>query len=131
MKNYFDRNPVLLYLGKKVVEKILDKSIQEVLEAFSDPKARLLHEKLISFSQKQIDILEEIVPYIITGTVSNMLCFFEENEDIQLMIDFEGERINIAEVSDGLYGDLNGKDGWIDRFGKYIDFVTEEARKQG
>ena len=131
MNNYFDRNPVLLYFGRKVVEEILDKSIRQTLSAFSNPKNTLLQKKIATFSQEQIDVLRELVPYIITGTVSDMLCFFEENEDIQLMVDFEGEKVNIVEVSDGLYGDLNGRDGWIDRFGKYIDFVTEEDRKKG
>lgn len=132
MRNYFDRNPVLLYFGRKIVEELLNKPIDEFLSALSDPKWDLLQEKLICYSQEQIDVLKkELIPYIVTCTVSDMLCFFEQNEeDIQLIVNFEGEQFNIVEVSDGLYGDFNGSDGWIDRFAKYTDFITRERRKE-
>lgn len=61
---------------------------------------------------------------------SNMLHLFEQNSDIKFVVDYKGKEMNIAEISDGLDGDFLGEDGWIDRFGKYLDFVTEDGRKK-
>ncbi|MDE6052357.1 MAG: hypothetical protein K2G55_01045 [Lachnospiraceae bacterium] len=70
-----------------------------------------------------------LIPWITMGTVSNMLWLFEQNEDIQLIVEYEGKRINIVETSDGLDGEFCGEEGWIDRFGKYLDFMTIETRR--
>lgn len=59
-----------------------------------------------------------------------MLWLFQQNEDIQLIVEYEGKSINITEVSDGLHGDFLIEGGWVDRFGKYLDFITNENRKK-
>lgn len=129
MDSYYKRNPVLLYIGKRIVEDVLDKANEDYISAIFNPEADVLEKKLESFSQDQLHILEELIPWITMGTVSNMLWLFEENEDIQLIVEYEGKRINIAETSDGLDGEFGGKGGWIDRFGKYLDFMTIEGRR--
>ena len=129
MDSYYKRNPVLLYIGKRIVEDVLDKTNEEYISAIASPEADVLEKKLESFSQDQLHILQELIPWITMGTVSNMLWLFEQNEDIQLIVEYEGKRINIAETSDGLDGEFCGKEGWIDRFGKYLDFMTIETRR--
>ncbi|MDE5823400.1 MAG: hypothetical protein K2H91_01760 [Lachnospiraceae bacterium] len=129
MDSYYKRNPVLLYIGKRIVEDVLDKTNEEYISAIASPEADVLEKKLESFSQDQLHILQELIPWITMGTVSNMLWLFEQNEDIQLIVEYEGKRINIAEASDGLDGEFCGEEGWIDRFGKYLDFMTIETRR--
>ena len=129
MDSYYERNPVLLYIAKRIVEDVLDKTNEEYISAISSPEADVLKRKLKSFSQDQLHILQELIPWITMGTVSNMLWLFEQNEDIQLIVEYDGKKINIAETSDGLDGEFCGEGGWIDRFGKYLDFMTIEARR--
>lgn len=45
-------------------------------------------------------------------TIDNMLCMLEDNEDFALIKDGE----NIAELSDGLSGELYTEDGWISKY---------------
>ena len=119
MDSYYERNPVLLYIAKRIVEDVLDKTNEEYISAISSPEADVLKRKLESFSQDQLHILQELIPWITMGTVSNMLWLFEQNEDIQLIVEYDGIKINIAETSDGLDGEFCGEGGWIDRFGNY------------
>ena len=127
MDSYYERNPVLLYIAKRIVEDVLDKTNEDYISAVSSPEADVLVKKLESFSQDQIHILQELIPWITMGTVSNMLWLFEQNEDIQLIVEYKGEKINIAENSCGLEEDLNN---WIERFGTYKNYTSVEFEKQ-
>lgn len=131
VEDYFARNPVLLYAGKKIVEEIVDKTNEQCLETIETPNEdNVVRKRLNSFSDEQINSIRDIVPWVTMTTVSNMLHLFERNSNIKFIVDFQGKEMNIAEVSDGLDGDFLGEEGWIDRFGKYLDFVTEDSRRK-
>lgn len=128
--NYYSKNPGLRYIGKKIVEEVLDKANEDYMFLISTyPNMNGLKSKLASFSQEQIDILFELIPWITSGTLCNMLRLFDQNEDIQFIVEYEGKRINLSEVSNGLDGELLVEEGWVDRFGKYLDFMAIEWRK--
>lgn len=126
MESYFERNPVLLYVGKKLVENVLDKANESYISEVSNPSTDMMRRKLECFPEEQINVLKEVIPWITIGTFSNMMWLFEQNEDIQLIVKYKGEKINIAEVSDGCEGDM---DGWVERFGRFRDFATVEIEK--
>ena len=90
--SYYERNPVLLNIAKRLVEDVLDKTNEEYISAVSSPEADVLERKLESFSQDQLHILQELIPWITMGTVSNMLWLFEQNEDIQLIVEYDGKK---------------------------------------
>jgi len=127
METYFDRNPVLLYIGKKLVEDVLDKTNECFISEVSNPSTNIIRKKLECFSEEQLNVLQEMIPWITIGAFSDMMWMFEQNEEIQLIVDYKGEKINISEVSDGCEGDM---DGWIERFGRYRDFVSIEEKKR-
>lgn len=131
MEKYFNRNPVLLYFGKRLVEDVLDKTNIQFMTTISklDEKNNIVKKKFDSFSDIQRNAVKELIPWITMVTVSNMLQLFEENEDIQLVIDYNNKKVNLLDVSDGLEGDFLGRDGWLDRYGHFLDFVTEDSRK--
>lgn len=113
------------------MEEIVDKTNKQCLESIETEDAdNVVHKKIKSFTDEQIEDIKDIVTWVTTSTVSNMFQFFEQNYDIKFLVDYNGEEINIADVSDGLDGDFLGEEGWIDRFGEHLDFVTEEGRKQ-
>lgn len=126
MESYFERNPVLLYVGKKLVEDVLDKANESYISEVSNPSTDMMRRKLECFPEEQINVLKEVIPWITIGTFSNMMWLFEQNEDIQLIVKYKGEKINIAEVSDGCEGDM---DGWVEHFGRFRDFATVEIEK--
>ena len=127
MDSYFERNPVLLYIGKKLVEDVLDKTNESYISEVSNPSTDMIRRKLECFSEEQINVLQEVIPWITIGTFSNMMWLFEQNEDIQLIVEYKGKEVNIAEVSDGCEGDMYG---WIERFGRFRDFASIEDEKQ-
>ena len=125
--NYFEKNPVLFYIGKRIMEDVLDKTNEGYIPEVANPGSDIVRSKLECLSEEQIGVLQELIPWITYGMVQNMLWLFEQNEDIQLIVDYEGKKINIAEVSNGLELDL---DGWIKRFGKYKAYTSIEFEKQ-
>lgn len=131
VENYFARNPVLLYVGKKIVEEIVDKTNQQCLESIETVEENnVVRQKIMSFTDEQLKAVKDIIPWVTMSTVSNMLRLFEQNCDMEFVVDYNGEKMNIAEISDGLDGDFLGEGGWIDRFGGHLDFVTAEGRKR-
>lgn len=131
VENYFARNPVLLYVGKKIVEEIVDKTNQQCLESIETVEENnVVRQKIMSFTDEQLKAVKDIIPWVTMSTVSNMLQLFEQNCDMEFVVDYNGEKMNIAEISDGLDGDFLGEGGWIDRFGGRLDFVTAEGRKR-
>lgn len=127
MDSYFDRNPALLYIGKKLVEDALDKTNESFISEVANPSIDPIRERLTCFSEEQLNVLQEVIPWITFGAFSNMMWMFEQNEEIQLIVDYKGEKINIAEISDGCEGDMYG---WIERFGRFRDFASIEEEKQ-
>ena len=58
-------------------------------------------------SKEQQLLINEIIPQIVDLSLHNMLCIFEEHDEFQIVIDGE----NIADISDGLSGELYTSDG--------------------
>ena len=130
MDDYYSKNPVLLYIGKKIVEDVLDKANEDYMTLISNASYNsALSDKLKSFSQEQINLILELIPWITSGTICNTLYLFDQNEDMQIIVEYEGKKINLAEVSDWINGELLVEGGWLDRFGKYMDFMTIDRRK--
>lgn len=60
--NYFERNPMLLYIGKKIVEEVLDKTNEACISEVNNPRMDILKRKLESFSPDQLCIIQELIP---------------------------------------------------------------------
>lgn len=122
-----ERNSALLYIGKRIMEDVLNETNEGYIQEVANPGSDIVRRKLESLSEEQIGVLQELIPWITYGMVMNMLWVFEQNEDIQLIVEYEGKKINIAEISFGLEEDLNC---WVERFGKYKAYTSIEFEKQ-
>ena len=89
--------------------RLFDKKVQGVMK---DRDSQLLFEKVSKLSKEQQLLINEIIPQIVDLSLHNMLCIFEEHDEFQIVIDGE----NIADISDGLSGELYTSDGWIEKF---------------
>ena len=63
-------------------------------------------------NDEQKSLISDIIPQIVDLSIHNMLCLFEEHDEFQIIVDGE----NIADISDGLSGELYTSDGWIEKF---------------
>ncbi len=114
-------NKTLDYLGEMLMKKVRDKVIDNwdmILNGegtTATPKK--VHQELSGFSNEQIEIIKWLVPKIVDTTMHFFLSTIEQEKEVALMVKTDdGKVINIAEISDGLAGELYTEEGWIMRF---------------
>ena len=102
--------------GKVFIEEARDRSIRlfdkRIHGSMRDEGSQKLFGKVNSLSDDAQDVIKEIIPDVVDLCLHNMLNLFEENEDLQIIVDGE----NLNDMSDGLAGELYTSDGWIHRF---------------
>lgn len=109
--------------GKELIENVRDVTIQD-WDSLIDKKskgitAKAVEEKLALFSEEQIEVIKWLMPKIVDTTMHNILCMFESSKKYDLKVNIEdGVVERLKDESDGLYGELYTKNGWIMRFSK-------------
>ena len=69
-----------------------------------------------NFTPDQLASIDQATEFAIDSTLFNVL-FSADSESLRILFpDNTGEYINIADLSDGLSGELSSDDGWITRF---------------
>ena len=60
MEDYFTRNPVLLYMGEKIVEEIVDKTNRQCLDAIetAERKDNIVRKKLNLYRMIRLTLLK-------------------------------------------------------------------------
>ena len=110
MDNYLNEfGEVLIKEVRDRTIRLFDKKLQGEMK---DKDSQLLFEKVNKLSKEQQLLICEIIHQIVDLSLHNMLCVFEEHDKFQIVIDGE----NIADISDGLSGELYTSDGWIEKF---------------
>jgi len=112
--------------GKILMNQVRDMSVQEY-EAIADgsvraPRLKELSQRLMSLSDKELLLVNDVVMEVIDNVLFNLLNTLEEEEDEKLnLLYYDKEEIphNIVKLSDGLAGELFTEDGWIYKFSKY------------
>jgi hypothetical protein len=69
-----------------------------------------------SLTDKEKELIKRLVPKIVDTSLHHLLWTLEQNESLELTIYDGTKKENIAEISDGLTGELYTEDGWIYRF---------------
>ena len=109
---------VLDYFGETLINEVRDRTIRlydkKIHGTMVDEASRKIYSKLSNFDEEHKAVLEEIIAGVVDLSLHNMLCVLDEHEDIKVLVNED----NIAEVSDGLAGELYTEDGWIERFSK-------------
>lgn len=79
------------------------------------------YEKIKNLDEEQKEIILGFAAKTVDSTLHYFLWLFEQHENLKLMIKNEktGEEINLAQISDGLCGELYTEEGWIERFSQY------------
>jgi hypothetical protein len=115
-------NDLLDYFGEVLMSKVRDETIWNH-EAVVNGKMRApslikKYKKLDSFSEEQKKILREFILRTVDLTIHNFLFMIEESEDLSLILN----NADLAELSDGLCGELYSDDGWIAKYSENEEF---------
>ena len=106
--------------GKVYINQVRDNSLfllnAIITGHMTDNKSQLLHNQLKNFSDKEIELIHQLSTYLIDNTLHNVLFLFEEYPEWKLI---DEDQNNLAELSDGLSGELYTENGWIKKFSSY------------
>ena len=97
---------------KEVRDRTIDLFDRKTQGLMKSKESQLLFERVTKLNDEQKSLISDIIPQIVDLSIHNMLCLFEEHDEFQIIIDGE----NIADISDGLSGELYTSDGWIQKF---------------
>ncbi|WP_141225120.1 hypothetical protein [Paenibacillus sp. yr247] len=83
------------------------------------PSLQLIQSQLEQFSEEQKEIIHKVVISCIDRGLHDLLFGLQEAHELGDKIEMFVDDVNLAEVSDGLHGELFTEDGWYHRFSKY------------
>lgn len=117
---------ILDEFGKILITEVRDGTIDSMNKmidgTMKGTTAKLIRKKIAILNNEQIEILKWLIPEIVDFSLDSMLFMFEGHPDLQLV--FQG--VDLKEVSDGLSGELYTEDGWIQKFSKYDELISDE-----
>lgn len=106
--------------GQEYVRQLRDGSLAWLDAVMSGrmkgARCERLYASIADFSPQQREALRTLCAHLTDHVLHETLNFFEQSERWRLA-DEAGE--NLAELSDGLCGELYGEDGWIEKFSGY------------
>ncbi len=76
-----------------------------------------MFKKIKSLSSEEQDLIRDLAYRMVDLTLHNMLFMFENNDHWEIIS--KEDKSDIAEISDGLAGELYTDDGWIKKFSEY------------
>lgn len=125
LENYFKDRPALLHFGELFVKDVFDPSLTRFLSAYrgsGNPRFVEAMKKYIdTFTDTQLNSLEELTKSIVYDTLSAMLDMFVSHSEMSIIVEQDGKNVDILEISDSFCVDMIGKDGCIEIFSQYAD----------
>lgn len=114
---------VLDLFGQSVVEEVRDVTIRDwdciIVGKAKGVTADAVKEKLALLTKEQLETLVWMLPKVVDSTIHNFLLMFDKSKEIDLKVNTkEGIIERLQEETDGLYGELYSKRGWISRYSK-------------
>lgn len=123
---YYEERPALLYYARDFVKYVYDDTIERYNNAYegkgSDKFLKKIKEYTESFTEAQMETLKLLTKDIIYHSVLQVIDRFEMNPNFKLIVEYEGEDVDISEMdNDGneLVFDMLGEDGLINLLSKY------------
>jgi hypothetical protein len=132
--------------GKFFIQNLRDKSLDYLEGLFERkwkaPDLQNLQDRVAAFSPEFKQTVRELVESILTDGMHDLLFAIQENHDCNEGIEILVDGKPVAELSDGLHGEIFGEDGWMVRFSKHpaekeiegskeaADFINELIKKK-
>lgn len=119
--------------GKEYIHQVRDRVITKYLMTKSgkmkSAECQLLHKQLLKLTPDQIKLVDQVVADVIETQLHHCLFMFETSTKWAIVEKDSAEKEgmdHLAEVSDGLAGELYSDEGWIAKFSKYKSDALEE-----
>ena len=119
--------------GKEYVHQVRDRVITKYLMTKSgkmkSAECQLLYKQLLKLKPDQIKLVDQVVADIIETQLHHCLFMFEASAKWAIVEKDSAKNEgldHLAEVSDGLAGELYSDEGWIAKFSKYKPDALEE-----
>lgn len=110
---------VLSEFGKNIICNVRDPVLFDLEKIISGQikteQDTLFHQRISKLSSDEILLLKDLSTYLVDKTLHNLLFMFENSDNCLILSDDK----NLAEISDGLCGELYTDDGWIGKFSQY------------
>lgn len=115
--------------GRKLIEEVRDRTLEYYrrlsMSELRSQRDRMLSEKIQLLTDKERELLQEVVFCITDLSLHNIMFLFESEPPSGWRIILHPEEIDLAEVSDGLCGELYSETGWISRYSKYESTLND------
>lgn len=121
----------------KIVEKFGELLMKQVRDEVCDINERILKggfggiedqnffQKTCGMSIDEKELILSFAKKTLDSTIHYFLWMFEQEESFDIIYkDPSGQTVSLKEMSDGLYGEPYGEDGWIKKFSKYSPSVN-------
>jgi hypothetical protein len=114
-------NEVLNVFGKALITEVRDRAFENAQKTINGEMkgqmSKTIGEILKKVNRKERDAIIHLCAMTIGDTISN---FFDMlGGDIHLMLQQGDQTYDLFEISDGLYGDMLGENGWIEKYSRY------------
>jgi len=125
LENYFKDRPALFHFGEIFVKQVFDPSLAKFLNAYkgsgNSKFVEAIQKYIETFSDTQLRSLEELTKAIVYDTLSAMLDIFVLYPELSILVEQDGEKVDIGKISDSFCNDMIGKDGCVEIFSQYAD----------
>ena len=109
--------------GKFIVDNLRDKEIDNfkgLMEGkWRAKKPQELHNRLSKFNSEEKKVISDLVEDLLANAMHDLLLAIHEENNLGTGLKVEVDGKNIADLSDGLHGEIFHEEGWIHRFSKY------------
>jgi hypothetical protein len=119
--------------GKEYMHQVRDRVITKYLMIKSGkmkaPEDQFLHKQLLKLNPDQLKLVDQVVLDVIETQLHHCMFMFEASAAWAIVNKDSAEGTDLdhlAQVSDGLAGELYSSDGWIEKFSKYKPDALEE-----
>lgn len=120
-------NNILDFFGKIFVKEIYDVSVRRAHNIIDGkvnaPSLLKMHDNFHGISNENLGHIKEFAQETIMATLHNFFWMIEQSDDFDLVVKTKDGTISLKEISDGLYGEAYGEDGWIAKYSDYTDIV--------
>lgn len=114
---------ILSNFGESFIENVRDNSLfvfESILSGhMKDVESQIIYNKLNNLSKDERALLKQTVYKMVDLTIHNVMFFFEQDIDDWKISSPCKQVEDLANLSDGLTGELYSEDGWIKQYSKY------------
>jgi len=110
--------------GEFLISNLRDSAIDffdKLLDGYWKPTAlKKLQKELAEFTPEQKEIIRKSFVAGVDTSIHDFLFALEENYETSKDLEFLADGQNVVTLSDGLHGELFTKEGWCEKYSRYI-----------